>query len=135
MQDEGGLVLGGHFYRAEAIPTRNQTAAGPPYSLLQGDFFINGLQMDKLPKEGLGIPVQRGTVCHIPNTNAFFISLMPRPEWNDGFTVFGALLPKDFPTVDRFLEQPVHVVVHPQYKTEMRMMDKEVPFQCRGYET
>lgn len=53
-------------------------------------------------------------------TNAFFISMIDRPEWGNGFNVFGVLLEKDVEIVERILQLSTHEVVHDQYGTHMR---------------
>lgn len=117
-----GACLACKFYRNEVPPKEGD---GPPYALLQGS--LSGLTQVP-PREG-NIEMKRGMVAMIPGTAEFFIAVAGHPEWGTSHTVWGEVLGWD--TIDKVLALPFHVFKHPEFGTEMRMLNMEVPFTLK----
>lgn len=82
-----------------------QKPPGPPYALLQGTLYTEGILYKDIPREAAPV-VQRGHVCLIGAGPDFFISLAHHPEWGHGHTVFGEVVEEDMKVVDSIVGMP-----------------------------
>ena len=121
----GAPRLNGTWYRNEEVPLPAE-GAGPPYGLLQGKML--GV---RFPREANEEHVGNGTVCAIPDGDAFLITTMDHDEWRGSFTVLGYVPLDDaesWATIRRIIDMRWRLLVHPDYGTHMRMLEAEVPF-------
>merc|ERR1719408_626708 len=82
---------GGNVHRVEGIPT--PPSQGPPYALVQASISDTGGVLKTMPHEG-SLPIERGSVCIIPGSSDFFISLGSHPGWETSMTIIGHVEPQ-----------------------------------------
>ena len=112
----GADNLNGIWYRNEAVPLPSE-GNGPPYGLLQGKMI--GITF---PKDENDEHVGNGTVCAIPDSDAFLINTMDHEEWKGSFTILGYVPLDDaesWATIRRIIDRKWKLLVHPDYGTHM----------------
>lgn len=126
LSDPGHLCDRCTFYRAE--PPSDSGTRGPPYGLLQGRFSEALFPPRGGGFEELAGSAARGVVSGIPGTGDWLIHLQGHPEWEGAFVELGKVLEEDMHVVYRIAMLPTHSFTHPDYHTDMLMLDAEVPF-------
>eukprot|EP00271_Cylindrocystis_brebissonii_P010209 TRINITY_DN26331_c0_g1_i1.p1 TRINITY_DN26331_c0_g1~~TRINITY_DN26331_c0_g1_i1.p1 ORF type:complete len:342 (-),score=25.04 TRINITY_DN26331_c0_g1_i1:781-1806(-) len=129
---------GCQFYRAEGLGKgwdadglRIQgMPAGPPYALLQGSLYTDGIPYKPIPVEGAPL-VKRGHLCLVAEGPDFFISLGEHPEWGHGHTVFGEVLPEDMPIVDELAREKTKATVWAD--TAVRELEEPINFAVKRW--
>lgn len=112
------------FYRAEPVPAHWASPEwpdnyfggrwGPPYALLQGSFMPDRAQLKPGAADHAAPArpvIQRGMLAWAAGQGGpdFFIALAQHPEWGNGHTVFGEVLPEDMAIVDAIMRRPLRI--------------------------
>ena len=70
----------------------------------------------------------RGTVGYIPGGDNVLVATKPHPEWDAGFVAFGEVFEEDMAHIDALAGLPTEPFTHPEYKTVMAMLKRNVRF-------
>jgi hypothetical protein len=121
----------GRVHRAEPPPPLG--SFGPPYALVQFRLDDDSGLLATLAHEGTAA-IARGALCLIGGSSDLFISLARHGEhggW-DSMTVVGHVAEAGLGSVERrILGLPRHNYTHPNFGTQMSMLDTELSCTLR----
>ncbi|XP_042034670.1 uncharacterized protein LOC121781054 [Salvia splendens] len=127
---------GCHFYRAEGRGpfwdikgNHIQDASyGPPFALIQGTLEAQEATFDPIPSEHSST-IRRGSVAWVESGPEFFISLANHEEWQNGYTVFGSVLPEDMVIAEKIAQLPTKSDVW--NNINVSVLEKTVPLNIQ----